>query len=74
MIKGTDKYEELVKSLEGIYTIETLKDRLKIDTRKAVYVIYRLRRLGVVKTTYGKGKKRLYNISLKNKQTGISYT
>ncbi|MDO8460043.1 MAG: hypothetical protein Q7S74_02970 [Nanoarchaeota archaeon] len=73
MIKGSNKYEKLAESLQGIYTLETLADRLKIDRSKAVYVIHRLRKLGFVKTSYGTEKKRLYNISLKNKQRGISY-
>jgi hypothetical protein len=74
MIKGSNKYEKLAESLQGIYTLETLANRLKIDRSKAIYVIHRLRKLGYVKTSYESGKKRLYNISLKNKQKGISYT
>jgi len=74
MIKGYDKYKELATPLEGVYTIETLCKRLKIDKTKAIYVIYRLRKLGFIKTTYGAGKKRIYSISLKNKQRRISYT
>lgn len=74
MIKGYDKYKELAGSLEGVYTIETLCKRLKVNKTKAIYVLYRLRKLGFVKTTYGKNKKRLYFISLKNKQKGVSYT
>lgn len=74
MIKGTNKYEKLAESLQGIYTLETLADRLKINKSKAVYVIYRLRKLGFVKTNYGAGKRRLYNVSLRNKQKGTSYT
>jgi DNA-binding MarR family transcriptional regulator len=73
MIKGSNKYEEIAESLQGIYTLDTLADRLKIEKSKAIYVIYRLRKLGFVKTSYGAGKKRLYNISLRNKQKGISY-
>ena len=74
MIKGSNKYEKLAESLQGFYTLETFADRLKINMSRAVYVIYRLRKLGFVKTSYGARKKRLYNISLKNKQKGISYT
>ena len=73
MIKGTNKYEKLAESLQGIYTLETFADRLKIDKSKATYVIHRLRKLGFVKTSYSAGKKRLYDISLRNKQKGISY-
>jgi hypothetical protein len=74
MIKGSNKYEKLAESLQGIYTLETFANRLKIDESKAIYVIHRLRKLGFVKTSYGTGKKRVYNISLRNKQRGISYT
>ncbi len=74
MMKGSDKYEKLAESLQGFYTLETLADRLKIDKSKAIYVIHRLRKLGFVKTSYGAGKKRLYNVSLRNKQGGVSYT
>ncbi|MEK6915436.1 MAG: hypothetical protein AABW89_02750 [Nanoarchaeota archaeon] len=74
MIKGSNKYEKLAESLQGIYTLETFENRLKIERSKAIYVIHRLRKLGYVKTSYEAGKKRLYNISLKNKQKGISYT
>ena len=74
MMKGTNKYEELAESLQGIHTLETLAERWGIDRSKAIYVIHRLRKLGFVKTIYGAGKKRVYHISLKNKQGGISYT
>jgi len=74
MIKGSNKYEKLAEFLQGIYTLETFADRLRIDRTRAVYVIYRLRKLGFVKTAYGAGKRRIYEISLKNKQKGISYT
>lgn len=74
MIKGSNKYERLAESLQGFYTIETLADRLKIERSKAIYVIHRLRNLGFVKTSYGSGKRRIYNISMANRQGGISYT
>lgn len=74
MIKGSNKYKELAKPLEGIYTLETFCKKLNIDKTKAIYILYRLRQLGFVKTTYNSKKKRLYFISLKNKQKGISYT
>jgi len=73
MIKGSNKYRALAGLLEGIYTIETLCKRLKIDRTKAIYVIHRLRKLGYVETSYGRGKKRLYFISPKN-INAVSYT
>jgi hypothetical protein len=74
MNKGTNKYEKIAESLQGLWTLETLADRFKIDRSKAIYVVYRLRKLGFVKTSYGAGRKRLYSISLRNKRKGISYT
>jgi len=74
MIKGSNKYEKLGESLQGIYTLETLADRLKVDKTKVIYIIHRLRKLGFVKTSYSTGKRRLYSISLRNKQRGVSYT
>jgi len=74
MIKGSSKYRELVEKIEGIYTVETLSERLKLDRNKAVYVIHKLRKLGYVKTYYGSGKKRSYSISLRNSNLkSISY-
>ena len=57
MIKGSNKYEKIAESLYGLYTLETLAERLKINKVKAVYVIHRLRKLGLVKTIYGAGNK-----------------
>ena len=74
MIKGSNKYEKLAELLQGIYTIKSFADRLKIDRAKAIYVIYRLRKLGFVKTSYGAGNNRIYYVSLRNKLKGVSYT
>lgn len=74
MIKGYNKYEKLAEALEGFYTVRTLCDRLKISKNKAIYVIHRLRKIGAVKTSYGVNKKRLYYITIRNKQGGTSYT
>lgn len=74
MIKGSNKYEKLAETLEGIYTLKTFADRLKIDQSRATYVIHRLRKLGYVETNYGAGKKRIYSIFLQNRQKGTRYT
>ena len=74
MIKGSNKYEKIAESLQGFYNLEDFTDRLKVDKPRAIYVIHRLRKLGFVKTIYGSKNKRLYNISLRNKQKGVSYT
>ncbi len=74
MIKGSNKYEKLGELVQGLYSLESFADRLKVKKTKAVYILYRLRKLGLVKTYYEAEKKRIYNISLRNKQKGISYT
>ena len=74
MMKGTDKYEKLAEGLQGVFTLETFAEKIKASRNRAVYVIYRLRKLGVVKTMYGAGRKRVYEISLSNKRKGISYS
>jgi len=74
MKQESTKYEKLGESLQGVFTIETLAERLKIDRLKAIYIIYRLRKLGFVKTSYGSEKRRSYFISLENKLGGESYT
>jgi len=70
----TNKYEKLAKDIQGYHTLESIAERLKITKDKAIYVIHRLRKLGVVKTTYGAGKRRIYHISSDNIRKGISYT
>ena len=74
MIKGSNKYNALVEYIQGFYTLETFAQRLRINKTKAIYILYRLRKLGLVETSYGAGKKRLYYISLRNKWNGKSYT
>ncbi|MEK6856213.1 MAG: hypothetical protein AABX66_03590 [Nanoarchaeota archaeon] len=74
MIKGYNKYEKLAETLEGFYTVETLCDRLKISRNRTIYIIHRLRKIGAVKTNYGANKKRLYYVTIRNKQGGTSYT
>ena len=73
MIRGSNKYIAMAKLIEGVYTIETLCERLNINRKKAIYVIHRLRKLGLVETIYGAGKRRTYFISPVS-QTGVSYT
>lgn len=74
MNRESSKYEKLGRELEGFYTLESFAERLKIDKIRAIYVLYKLRKLGFVKTSYGEGKRRVYYISLRNKQRGVSYT
>jgi DNA-binding transcriptional ArsR family regulator len=54
---------QLAKRAEGIYSIELLQELLDVSKRTAVNYISKLRKKGFVKTTRGRGKKRLYTIS-----------
>lgn len=65
--------EKLLKTLSGNKTLEMIKTSLNTDTKKAVYLIHRLRKKGYVKTKKLSNNKRLYNISIENKLGGISY-
>src|SRR3989344_2563595 len=67
------KKTELLKKLEGIQTIESVKDILKVNKKKAIYYIYKLRKEGYVKTKKQSNNNRVYNISLENKLGGKSY-
>ncbi len=67
------KTENLLKKLEGIQSIDTVMAILKVDKKKAVYYIYRLRKEGYVKTKAASNKIRIYYISRKNKLGGKSY-
>lgn len=68
-----EKYEPIIKAIEGIQTIESVQEKLKMDRAKAIYILHRLRRLGYIRTKYLPNKKRVYSITLLNKQEGVSY-
>lgn len=68
------KHEKLAEDLEGLQTVESIKNRFGIDRARAIYLIHRLREKGYVKTFYLNNKKRMYSISILNQQKGISYT
>jgi hypothetical protein len=63
----------LLRKLNGVHTIESVMDILGVDKEKAVYYIFRLRKLGYVRTKRLAGKKRLYNFSFENRLGGKSY-
>lgn len=65
--------EQLLKKLTGNQTLEMIKTSLDTDTKKAVYLIHRLRKKGYVKTKKLSNNKRLYNISIENKLGGVGY-
>ena len=68
------KYEKLAEALEGFNRVESLQDKLKINRQRAIFLMYKLRALRYVKTYYGANNKRIYYISKRNKERGISYT
>ena len=67
------KTKKLLKKLEGIQTIETVMDTLRLSKEKAIYYIYVLRKKGYVKTKRLSNNKRVYSISFENRLGGISY-
>ena len=67
------KLFELAKKLEGMHTIQTIQDQLDIDRARAVYIVYKLRKKGYVKTKYTSSKMRVYYIYVTNPAKGISY-
>ena len=67
------KTDRLLKKLAGIQTIQSVMDILKLDKKKAIYYLHRLRKQGYVKTRRQSNNRRVYNISLENKLGGKSY-
>jgi hypothetical protein len=67
------KTKELLKKLEGIQTIESIKDILQVDKKTAIYYIYRLRKEGYVKTKKQSNNLRVYDVSFENRLGGKSY-
>ncbi len=63
---------ELIKKLQGIHTIESVKKILKVQQQKAVYYIYRLRKKRYVRTLRTSQGRRVYNISFENKLGGVN--
>src|SRR3989338_1872514 len=65
--------EVLLKKLEGVQTIDSASNILKMSKEGAIYYIFRLRKEGYVKTKLLSNKKRVYNISFENRLKGTSY-
>jgi len=63
----------LLNKLEGIQTIITVKDTLRVSKAKAIYYLHRLRKKGYVKTKRLSNNQRVYDISFENKLGGLSY-
>ena len=65
--------KNLLRQLEGIQTINTVQTILKVNRKKAIYHIHRLRKQGYIKTKRLSNNTRVYNISFENKLGGKSY-
>ena len=63
----------LLNKLEGIQTIESVKDILGVSRQKAIYCIHRLRKYGYIKSKRLSNNRRVYHISFENKLGGTSY-
>jgi len=60
---------KLAKKLEGLHTISSIAKLLNINKRTAINYVSRLRKEGLIKTTYGlRTKARLYEISTYKKR------
>ncbi len=67
------KINELIRQVNGIQTIESIKSTLNIDRTRAIYLIYRLRKKGYVITKQDANNSRIYFISKQNRLGGTSY-
>ncbi|HDP73460.1 MAG TPA: hypothetical protein ENN46_00680 [Candidatus Woesearchaeota archaeon] len=63
----------LLQKLQGVHTIESIKDALKTNREKAIYYVHRLRKKGYVKTKRQPDNTRVYYISPENRLGGKSY-
>jgi hypothetical protein len=66
------KIKQLLNVLKGTQTTESVMNILNINKSKAVYLIFRLRKAGFVKTERLSNNKRVYHISFENKLDGYS--
>ena len=57
--------EEVLRTLEGLQTIETVAAALKVKKQSALNIVSKLKKHGYVTTTGGGKQKRLYKISQK---------
>jgi hypothetical protein len=69
---------QLLKKLEGNHTLDSIIEILKenkiiVNKNKAIYLIYKLRKKGFVRTERLSNSKRVYNISFKNRLGGFNY-
>ena len=64
---------DLANQLGGLVTVKSIQNRLNINRVRAIYLIYRLRKEGFVRTNYQSNKVRTYYISPRNVVGGTSY-
>lgn len=64
---------QLARNLIGIKTLIMVQNRLGVDRSRAIYLLYKLRKEGYVKTYYQSAKTRVYYISPENALGGVNY-
>ncbi len=67
------KTEALLKKLEGVQTVQSVMLLLKVSRKKAIQLVYQLRKKGYVKTGRRSDGTRVYSISFENRMKGTSY-
>jgi hypothetical protein len=67
------KTNELIEKINGLQTIESIKNILNINRTRAIYLVYKLRKEGYVVTKQDSGNSRIYFISKQNRLGGTSY-
>lgn len=65
--------KELLRKLEGVHTLESAANVLKVKKKTAIDYVSKLRKQGYVKTKQTKDKKRVYYISFENRLGGYDY-
>ncbi len=65
--------KELLRKIGGVQTIKSIRIILKVNRRRAIYLVYRLRKEGYVTTKQDSDNSRIYFISKENLLGGNSY-
>lgn len=69
--KDVNKITVLARNLQGLQTISSISKKLEVKRKTAVNYVYELRKGGFVKTTRGRKKIRVYEISpVRKKELG----
>ena len=67
------KTENLLNELNGVSNLKIVKYKLDVDTKKAIYLISRLRKKGYVKTKQDSNNNRIYYISKRVARPSYSF-